>query len=311
MLLQFVILIVSLVLLGKSAHLVMQSLVAIGKRLRLSDFVIGFFVLGLATSLPEFLVGMNAVADDIPQLSFGNLIGASLVLFTLVSGLAAVVNNGVGVKRRYSGTELSFVSLLVLLPILLAANGILSKTDGLLLIAAYAGYVLFTFLRKALVVMQEIAASGFTMIRIFLYFIFGTIGMFVFSNYAVDAIAFLAGRFQLPLFLTGLLVLGVGTNLPELALAFRASREGHRDLVLGDILGSAAANTLIVGFVAFLRPFSLPSIEPLLVGGLFLVIALILFGKFARSGHVISSREGWVLVGLYILFVLSEILSKK
>ena len=56
-------------------------------------------------------------------------------------------------------------------------------------------------------------------------------------------------RFGLGHALGGLLILGVATNLPELAIVVSAARAGRYDVVAGSLLGSIAAQTAVLAVV--------------------------------------------------------------
>ncbi|MCH8962682.1 MAG: PD40 domain-containing protein, partial [Bacteroidetes bacterium] len=80
-----------------------------------------------ATSTPELLVGINSVVAGTPQLSFGNLIGASIVLITLVAGIAGVIHKNVCVLCSLSGKEVMLLSVVIMAPLLVALDRTLTR----------------------------------------------------------------------------------------------------------------------------------------------------------------------------------------
>ena len=107
----------------------------------------------------------------------------------------------------------------------------------------------------------------------------------------------------LSLFLVGLLVLAVGTNLPEITLAFRAWRSHARDLSLGNIIGSAFANGLVVGVLAIMRPITLGRSPAFVTLTVATAVILVSFVWYAATGRRLTRREGLALVACYAVFV--------
>jgi len=113
-----------------------------------------------------------------------------------------------------------------------------------------------------------------------------------------------SGSLGVSSFWIGLIVLAIGTTLPELVLTIVASEKREISLILGDILGSVVINsTLILGIIVMISPIGYT--DPLQKGisGLFLMTILGLFWLFTKSKHKLDRWEGAVLVGIYAMFV--------
>ena len=112
----------------------------------------------------------------------------------------------------------------------------------------------------------------------------------------------LGQRFNLSATITGLIIVALGTSLPELAVSLDAAIQGYGAIAVGNVVGSNIVNiTLVVGAGALLgaipvsegiRRFDLP----VLVGLTALAIALIADQSLSR------------LDGLVLLFVISAVL---
>ena len=85
-------LLIGLLLLVKGAEILISSAIAIGKKLRVSEFFIGLIVVGFGTSLCELVVSIDAVIKGSPDISVGNVIGsniANIFLVTFAAGLTS------------------------------------------------------------------------------------------------------------------------------------------------------------------------------------------------------------------------------
>jgi len=122
---QIGLLVLLLLVLAYSAGWVIRALVEIGRRFRISEFVLGFVVIGLATSLPELSVAINSIVNQSPGLAIGNLVGASLVLLSLIVGLAAVLQRGILLGHALRSRDLLIGSALIAAPIFMLINGVI------------------------------------------------------------------------------------------------------------------------------------------------------------------------------------------
>src|SRR3989344_3351 len=80
--------IISFFILSWLSSRLVKSLVYVGKYLQWKEFIIAFFVMAFAASLPNLFVDLNAVFHGLPELAFGDIIGGNLVDLTLVMAIA-------------------------------------------------------------------------------------------------------------------------------------------------------------------------------------------------------------------------------
>jgi len=282
----------------------------IAKKMGFSSFALSFFVLGILTSLPEISVGVNSLLKKTPDIFVGNLIGASFYLFTLVIPLMAVFGGGVKMIHGLTYKDMIFALIVVLAPIFLIADNVLTRTEGVFLILIYL--ILFYFIekKKSLHIslrdlsVHRIVNFGHIVIELLIYLAI----IFIASNFIVNQTVEYARLLKVPVFVFSILILGAGTNLPEISLAIRSAFLGKKEVALGDYLGSAAANTLIFGILTLLNGGRIYlgsySLKTLLVN----LFGLGVFYLFSQSKKEISPKEGRILLLIAFLFILVEIL---
>src|SRR3989304_468821 len=128
--------------LSSSADLVVRATATIARLLGLTSFIIGFLLLGIATSTPEFFVALQSAADGVPQLSLGNLVGASILLLSFVIGLAAVISGQLKLNHQMKLTDVMAICSVIASPIFVVWDGNLTRVDGLFLVGFYVLHVL-------------------------------------------------------------------------------------------------------------------------------------------------------------------------
>ncbi|MBI2551817.1 sodium:calcium antiporter [Candidatus Uhrbacteria bacterium] len=304
--------------LGKAADLIVVALTNLGKIFKISAFALSFVLLGLTTSLPEMVIGAYAAADNVPRLAFGNLLGGIIVLLTLVIGLNGLMFGKIAIDgkfARYSMCkilprvpwcnrlgihDLGVLTALLLSPALLFIDGTLSRVDGAVLVALYLFFV-FYYLKDQHSAPVEEAVKQTSLKRAVAQFIFGAVILMVVARMIVNGSEALLSRFEIPAFVFGMLVLGIGTNLPELTIMLRSRRE-PRDVSAGNILGSAAANIMILGALSIFTPLSGFGRTDILLTGWTLTIVTILLMILFRTKNELNRGESLLLILLYLLF---------
>lgn len=320
-----VILLASFFLIGKSVDILIKALANLGKQLKWSEFVVGFIILGLATSTPELFVALNAGREGLPQLSLGNLLGGIVVLFTLLVGLNTLFQGVIATDHKFSLTnifrflpkslpfgrprffvkDLFLMAGVIIFPLFLLLDGYMSRIDGLILIVVYLLFIIHAIYDRRMQGWEppvEVASWR----RIIFWSVLGLSGLFVFSWLIVKQALILLAVWQIPALILGLLLLAIGTNLPELTLTIKARRQ-HGEVVIGDILGSAMANILVLGILALIYPFQLFAIQPALIVSASLIAATVILIVFLHTKKRLERWEGGVLVILYFLYLFLEL----
>lgn len=297
--------------------ILVEAIDRVARRYEKPGFAIAFFVLGFLTSISEMSVAVNSTIEGVPQISAGNLVGASLVIFLLLIPLLAVVGKGIPIKGILSGSAVFVLLVSVLLPSILMIDGNLTRREGMLLIALYIALVYWvkrTLPRKKNVARKAVRTVEMTLLHHhratavdILKMLLAASLIFVAGRFLVDESVYFSSMLGIPASLIGLLLLALGTNIPECVIALRCVTSQHKDIAFGDYMGSAAANVPIIGVLALANGTFAIDAGEFLTTGLFLAIGLTLFFFFARSDREISRKEGALLLALYLLFIITQI----
>jgi len=299
------------IILVKSTHWVIKSLIYLAQYLRISEFVIAFILAGLATSFPELFVGISAAAAKTPILSLGNVLGANIANLTLTLGLTIILIRGLGSGTKTIQRNILYTSILLIYPILLTLDGQLSRIDGAALLILFILYNLILFYQSQDFTKKLANVRRKDLIKNLIMFVIGITLLLISAKIIVKYSGNLASELTIPLFLIGLFLVSIGTTLPELAFGIRAAKEQHKDMILGNILGSLTVNsTAVLGVVALISPIIIKNTYLFVSSAIFLVIAYFIFALFARSKEKISWQEGFILCFFYIAFIIIQLLVK-
>lgn len=313
----FLIAVFSFVLI-KATDILLINLKALAKRTRLGSFALTEILLALATSLPEFFVGITAALKGTPNLSLGNVIGANIANLSLVIGGAALLSGTVWVKGFLLDEDISYAFVAGIAPLVLLFDKALSRIDGLILLFLYGLYqinLLCERRKKPLadedegLVHRLLRKLNHQSSRREIGWIFLGIALLLVSADMVVRFSLkLASALNVPALLVGLILLSVGTTLPELIFSIKAIKTHQASMVFGNLVGSIVSNaTLILGIVALISPIKIMAFTDYLRATIVFVGLFSIFYVLVRTKRKLERWEGGVLVGLYFLFALLEL----
>lgn len=297
-----------LALLTLAADRFVVSASHVSAALGLSPILIGALVIGLGTSAPEMLVSALAAARGEVDIALGNVVGSNTTNLTLVLGSTALVAPIVSRLRTITregalmmlsmavfavllwNLELSRVESWALMLGMIVAAGLLiwwSSTD------ARAG-------RSPIPDPEAIAWKGSVRREVLLGLLMLILTL-IGADLLVRGATKLASDLGISTAFVGLVIVSVGTSLPELATALAAARRGQTDLVLGNVLGSNLFNTLAVaGLAGVLGP---GHADAAFRNALILMLAAgVAAGVFSWRSPV-RRWEGAILLCLFLGFV--------
>lgn len=313
-LLYILIFVVSFIVLALSSSWLVDHLSRLAKFWGLKEFVVAFFTMALAGTIPNFSVGISSVIHGIPELSFSEIIGGNIVDLTIAVALVVLVSKGgLSLSSRVVQGSAVFTLVIAILPLLLILDGSLTRIDGLILIFAFIFYVAWLFSKKERfsktydhitesIRFKDIVKSIITLLII-------VVLLFVAAEGIVRSATYFSTLLNLPLVLIGVLVIGLGNALPEIFFGIQAARKGQSWMVIGNLMGAVIFPvTLVLGLVVLVSPIEITNFSPFVIGRFFLIISAVFFLLFLRTGRKITRNEAWFLLLLYFLFILAEVL---
>jgi len=315
----FVILVFSFILI-KAADLVIISIRRLSREARASVFAVSAVILALGTSLPEFFVGLTSALEGTPNLAFGVVLGSNIANIALIGGLSAFIVGKVFIHGEYLKKDVWVSLFATSVPLFLALDGSISRVDALILLMLYLAYATGFFRRRFQEIGREQAEEGFIFrfVREFKNLksiktkefgrLFLGLALLLFSSDMIVRLSVeLANQANIPLFLVGLVLLAVGTSLPELVFSIRSLENHQPSMFFGNILGSNIANsTFIIGVTTLISPLGLVDFKDYIVGIATFFLIFISFYLFIKSKNRLDRWESAVLLFLYFLFVLLE-----
>ena len=302
-----------------SGEWVVDGVLKIARYLGWREFVLSFLVMAFAGSLPNLFIGISSALKGIPQLSLGEIVSGNLVDLTLILALPILITGRViHTDGKLINFTLFFTAASTIFPLLLIADGLLSRADGIVLILFYFVYMIWLFSKKERFTRQydEEEVEKEALGEAFSSFIKGIgkgllgIALLVIASQGIVWSAeLIAEDLAIPIILVGIFIVGLGNSLPELYFTLKSSEKENNYMILGNIMGAVITPaTLILGIVAVICPIEVNGLDNFTVARAFLLIACLLFFLFGRTGRKITRGEALILASIYVFFIISQII---
>ena len=304
--------IVGFFVLARSSDFLVRSLTGLAKLFRLSEYLVAFIFMSMATSVPELFVGLSSAVNNVSVLSLGTVLGSNLVNITVVLGLIVIFGNGLKVESKISRRNFWVITVLSFFPLFLGTDGVISRGDGLILLLLFLFYITqlirereyFSKTVNNLPVSETKPKAALKNLSRF----FWGVGLLILSSFVVVwSGEIIAESTAISLLSFGIIFMALGTSLPEIVFGIRARMLKHDSMAVGNSLGSNAFNaTLIVGLVSIIKPIPIDFSVNLIIVSVFLLLAFLMFNFFVFSKKIITRKEGAVLILFYLLFLAFE-----
>ena len=297
-------LILGLVFLILGGDLLVRSAVSFAEKFGVSSFLIGVTVVSFGTSVPELMVSIQAAMDQAADIAIGNVLGSNIANIALVLGVSVVIRPLSITTNTY---KLSWWVMLIssLLFILFLFDNVITKLEGLLLIAGLFCFIIFSIKRN--IPNEESIISKINIQTGILFFVLGATGLYFGSELFVESAISIASFFDVPKFVIGITVVALGTSLPELITSIVALIKGQNNISLGNLIGSNIFNVFaVLGITSLIQELGTSFILLFLDFGVMLAVILV-FGYQLFIRKKISRTAGFVLLFGYFFYILFSV----
>ncbi len=253
MLLDLAVLSVGVAVLLGGAWILLRGATTIAVAAGVSRVIVGATVVAFGTSAPELVVTVAAAARGATGVAIGNVVGSNIANVFLVLGLAAAISP-ITVHQRLIRWEIPVLLVATVLTVGFALGGRIGPAEGLVMLA---GLLLFVVISPRLFpevgreAEADVAAPEAEPARRHLVYAAAFVGsglaaLALGAELIVRSASSLALEVGVSEFVVGVVIVAVGTSLPELVTSAIAAFKKEHDLAVGNVVGSNIFNLLAV-----------------------------------------------------------------
>ena len=291
-----------------SAVLVENSL-KIGKKLGMSELLIGLTFIAWGTSLPEFFVMLNSIlflGESAATLSYGTVLGSNIANISLVLGIGIIASNGTfsSDRRNILLRSLIIIGATLCLVIFPGVNGAYKQTISIIIVITMFLYIGISLRDKK---HSHIDEPKTGILGNLFWLVVATVGIYFGSSLIVSSGQDIMSHFGWSATAIGTIFFALSTSSPEIcATLISVMKFKKTDLAIGNVIGSNISNIFLFGIISALYNLNLTSSMGTL--GVFLILTeILLLGIFILYGKKhqiqIPSFVGIFLVTIYYVFI--------
>jgi len=286
-----------------SANFFTKSAETIGKYLGLPPFVVGVFIVGIGTSLPELIAGIISVKNQSSEILSGNIIGANISNILLITGLAVAINKrNISLSSGYMYIDLNYLIGSFLFFYIISYDGHIDFTESFFVLLMFIIYSVYLIKGETQDSNKKQTEKKSLPVVSLIILTVSAIGIYFGADFTISSLEKIAIDLSIPKSIVALTLLSLGTTLPELAVNISAIRHGKAEMAIGNILGSCIFNTLVVPAIASIfGKISVP--DNLIQFSLPVMAACGLLFYLLTQDKKISVWEGLMFICLYGLFI--------
>lgn len=316
--LEVIFLLLGFIIIIKSSDILVDCASSLAIRCNIPKMLIALTIVAFGTCAPEVAISFQSVSAGNGTIAFANVIGSCIVNTFLIIGLAAIIRP-IRVKHATIKKELPILLIITTGFVVLMLDSVFnpltpntfSRADGIILILLFCMFVSYIvqLLKKKDLDTEKIEPK-YKNIFLILFLLIGSIlCISLSSDVIVNSATALAIKLNVSEKVITMIIVVIGTSLPEMFMTLTSARKKEFDMAIGNIIGTNIFNICIVlglPIVIFgdlvLENFNLADIVTVFLASFLLYI-------FARSEKEVSKKEGILMVAIFIAYYICLIVS--
>ena len=323
---EILLLVIGILLLIKGSDFFVDAGSEIGNTLKINELLLGVTIVSFGTSLPEFIVALTSAQSGSTEIALGNILGTNLFNTCVILAIIAVVKpirftKETVRKDMYMSVLTSFILMILMADKIIDGDSIniLSRTDGLVLVALFAVFIYYTLYSFTDLLKERKNKNEELKLKLkdidsltknILLMILGIVMVFAGANASVDAVEKIAVILGISETFIAILVVAIGTSLPEIFTSIAALKKGKQDIAVGNLIGSNMFNILFVlGTAVTISPIKL-KMDSLVIDAFTFFLVTIILVLHAKGGkkYEMGKGEGFCLLAIYVVYTLYVII---
>jgi len=249
---EYILFLISCIIIIKASDILVDSASSLAIKLHVPKSLIALTIVAFGTCAPEVGISFSSILRHNYSMAVANVVGSCIVNILLIIGLASFLHP-IKLRRATTKRELPLLVLItavfscVILDDMLVINkpNILSRSDGIVLLILFLIFILY-LIGMARSNKEEESKAKYGIGKSIIYLIISIILIIFSSDLLVDSASTIAKNLGVSQKIITMLIVVIGTSLPELVMTIRASKKEEYELAIGNIVGTNIFNICIV-----------------------------------------------------------------
>ena len=308
---EYILLFIGFVLIVNFSDYLVEAASSIANSLKIPKIVIALTIVAFGTCAPEIAISFNSVISNNGSMAIANVVGSCIINVLLVIGLAAIVNP-IKVKNDTIKKEMPLLCLITLIFSILILDGVvfnflpnvITRLDGVILLLLFLIFVFYLYNIVKEHRNKNRQKPKYSVFKAIFLLCVSIVVIVYSSDLIVDNAVIIAENWGISHKIITMVIIVIGTSLPELTMTVRSAKKHEFDIALGNIIGTNIFNICIVlglpitifGNVEILE-FGIIDFAVLFSSSLMLLI-------FAKTDKKLNKTEGIIMFLVFVFYYL-------
>lgn len=306
---EYLLLLIGFVLIVKFSDILVDDACSIANNFKIPKMVIALTIVAFGTCAPEIAISFNSIMSNNGSMAIANVVGSCIINTLMIIGLAAIINP-IKVKNDTINKEMPLLCLITLIFSILVLDSkvvsflpnVITRLDGFILLLLFAIFVYYLYNIVKTNKNKNREKPAYSMFKSIVMIIVSIIIIAFSSDLIVDNAVVIAESLGISHKVITMVIIVIGTSLPELTMTVRSAKKHEFDIALGNIIGTNIFNICIVLGLPVAIFGNVGIVDFGIVDFIVLVSSSVILYIFARTDKELNKTEGIVMFLIFICY---------
>lgn len=307
---EYILFLIGCIIIIKASDLLVDSASSIAIKLKVPKSLIALTIVAFGTCAPEVGISFSSILKHNYSMAVANVVGSCIVNILLIIGLASFLHP-IKLRRATTKRELPLLVLItavfscVILDDMLIINkpNILSRMDGIVLLILFLTFILY-LIGMARANKKDVGENKvkYGITKSIIYLILSIILIVFSSDLLVENAVIIAENLGVSHKIITMVIIVIGTSLPELVMTIRASKKREYELAIGNIVGTNIFNICIVLGLPVVLFGGIEVVDFNIIDMITVILSSIILYIFSKSERKLSRIEGLSMLIIFVVY---------
>ena len=306
---EYLLLIIGFILIVNFSDVLVEASSSIANSLKIPKIVIALTIVAFGTCAPEVAISFNSVISNNGSMAIANVVGSCIINVLLVIGLAAIVSP-IKVKNDTITKEMPLLCLITLIFSILILDSvvvkflpnIITRLDGIILLLLFMIFVFYLYNIVKAHRNKNREKPIYSIPKAIFLILISIIIVAYSSNLIVDNAVIIAESLGISHKIITMVVIVIGTSLPELTMTIRSAKRHEFDIALGNIIGTNIFNICIVLGLPVTIFGNVEIVDFGIIDFIVLFASSVMLLIFAKTDRRLNKTEGVIMFLVFTVY---------
>lgn len=306
---EYILLIIGFILIVKFSDILVDAACSVANNLKIPKVVIALTIMAFGTCAPEIAISFKSISAGNGSMALSNVVGSCIINVLMIIGLAAIISP-IKVKNDTINKEMPLLCLITLIFSILVLDSTLVKAlpktitrfDGIILLLLFMIFVFYLFNIVKENKNKSKTKPKYNMIKSIILVMISIFVVAKSSDLIVDNAVIIANNLNVSHKIITMVIIVIGTSLPELTMTIRSAKKHEFDIALGNIIGTNIFNICIVLGLPLTIYGDVPITDFGIIDFAILFTSVIVLYIFAKTDKKLNKTEGIVMFLIFICY---------